>query len=225
MLGLFVAKAALDTVEKILDTIGCEGSLGTAPTFPFGCVGTSAPGCIAWGIIKGIAFALGAVYEGFEFCNGTVDGAELGSAFDYIQIIHADLNDHDRGLTTRFNTMDKFLFNFRNLNLRQRIEDNIGSPEDSPIALFTLPRRVCMSTELETLQATDPYAPEVIAGCGLLELVMDIVRSAIEMHREAGQNVHNAQQEYDTAVVHYNNGEWKLAFTRLRNAYRDAVRP
>jgi len=121
--------------------------------------------------------------------------------------------------------MDKFLFNFRNLNLRQRIEDNIGSPEDSPIALFTLPRQVCMTTELETLQATDPYAPEVIAGCGLLELVMDIVRSAIDMNRIAGQNVHNAQQEYDTAVVHYNNGEWKLAFTRLRNAYRDAVRP
>ena len=225
MLGLFISKVAGDLAGTIADTVGCEGTLSTAPTAPFGCVGTNAPGCLAWAIVKGIALATNAIYEGFSFCNGGVDGAELGAAFDYIQIIHADLHDHDRGLTTRFNTMDKFLFNFRNLNLRQRIEDNIGSPEDSPIALFALPRQVCISTELETLQATDPYAPEVIAGCGLLELVMDIVRSAIDMNRVAGQDVHNAQEEYDTAVVHYNNGEWKLAFTRLRNAYRDAVRP
>jgi len=225
MLALFIVKVAGDVAGQIADTVGCEGSLGTAPTAPAGCVGTSAPGCVIWAIVKSIAVALNWVFEASTFCNEEVDGAELGAAFENIQIIHADLHDHDRGLTTRFNTMDKFLFNFRNLNLRQRIEDNIGSPEDSPIALFTLPRQVCMTTELETLQATDPYAPEVIAGCGLLELVMDIVRSAIDMNRIAGQNVHNAQEEYNTAVVHYNNGEWKLAFTRLRNAYRDAVRP
>jgi len=225
MLALMILKDAGDLAFTIADTVACQGMLFTVPMVPIGCNGTSAPGCIAWLIIKTVANVTNAIFEGFSFCNGGVDGAELGAAFDYIQIIHADLNDHDRGLTTRFNTMDKFLFNFRNLNLRQRIEDNIGSPEDSPIALFTLPRQVCMTTELETLQATDPYAPEVIAGCGLLELVMDIVRSAIDMNRIAGQNVHNAQQEYDTAVVHYNNGEWKLAFTRLRNAYRDAVRP
>ena len=225
MLGLFILKVAGDLAGTIADTIGCEGSLVTVPIFPAGCVGTSAPGCLVWAIVKGIALATNAIFEGFSFCNGGVDGAELGAAFENIQIIHADLHDHDRGLTTRANTTDKFLFNFRNLNLRQRIEDNIGSPEDSPIALFTLPRQVCISTELETLQAKDPYAPEVIAGCGLLELVMDTVRSAIDMHFVAGQDVHNAEAEFAAATVHYNNGKWKLAFTRLRNAYRDAVRP
>jgi hypothetical protein len=225
MLGLFILKVAGDLAGTIADTVGCEGTLVTVPLFPLGCVGSSAPGCLVWAIVKGIALATNAIFEGFSFCNGGVDGAELGAAFENIQIIHADLHDHDRGLTTRANTTDKFLFNFRNLNLRQRIEDNLGSPEDSPIALFTLPRKVCMSTELETLQATDPYAPEVIAGCGLLELVQDIVRSAIDMHFAAGQDVHNAEAEFAAAMVHYNNDEWKLAFTRLRNAYRDAVRP
>jgi hypothetical protein len=45
------------------------------------------------------------------------------------------------------------------------------------------------------------------------------------MNAVAGQNTHNAEAEFDAAVEHYNNGEWKLAFTRFRNAYRDAVRP
>ncbi|MBM4329589.1 MAG: hypothetical protein FJ118_20815 [Deltaproteobacteria bacterium] len=225
MLGLFIVKSALATVEKILDTIGCEGSLGTAPTAPAGCVGTSAPGCIGWGIVKGIALLLEAVYEGFEFCNGTVDGAELGAAYTNIGIIHADLHDHDRGLTTRFNTMDHFLFNFRNSELASRMAANLASPKDGPIASFALPRSVCISTDLETLQRTDRFAPEVIAGCGLLELISDTVRSAIDMNRLAGQSVHNAEAEFQAAVNHYNNGDWKLAYARFRSAYREAVRP
>ena len=224
MLGLHIGKAVLDLVALGADNLLCEGTLVTV-SWLFGCFGTTIPQCLIWAILQEIALVMNAVYDGFSFCNANIDTAELEQGRVNTRIIHADLAEHDRGLTTRFNTMDKFLFNFRNLNLRQRIEDNIGSPEDSPIALFTLPRKVCISTELETLQATDPYAPEVIAGCGLLELVMDIVDSAIKMHQTAGQDVHNAQVEYDAAKVHYNNGKWKLAFTRLRNAYRDAVRP
>ena len=224
MLDLFKLKVIGDVADLVGEIIGCEATLVVVP-FLFGCYGTSVPGCIAWGILKGIALATNAIFEGFSFCIEWIDDAEQEVGRVNTTIIHADLAEHDRGLTTRANTMDKFLFNFRNLNLRQRIEDNIGSPEDSPIALFTLPRKVCISTELETLQATDPFAPEVIAGCGLLELVMDIVQSAIDMHTIAGQNVHDAQKEYDAAVVHYNDGKWKLAFTRFRNAYRDAVRP
>ncbi len=224
MLGLLALKVAGDVASFVGEIVGCEATLIVVP-FLFGCYGTSAPGCIAWGVLKGIALATKAIYEGFSFCNGGIDSAELGAAYENIGITHADLAEHDKGLTTRFNTTDKFLFHFRNLNLRQRIEDNLASKEDAPIALFALPRSVCMSTELETLQVTYPYAPEVIAGCGLLEMVRDIVRSAIDMHSTAGQDVHNAEAEFAAAMVHYNNGEWKLAFTRFRNAYRDAVRP
>jgi hypothetical protein len=225
MLDLFKLKVIADIADTTADTIGCEGTLVTVPIFPAGCVGSSAPGCLAWAITKELALLANSVFEGFSFCIERIDAAELEAARQNMRIIHADLAEHDKGLTIRFNTTDKFLFHFRNLNLRQRIEDNLGSPEDSPIALFTLPRKVCMSTELETLQATDPYAPEVVAGCGLLELVMDIVDSAIEMHKTAGQDVHNAEAEFAVAEAHYNNGEWKLAFARLRNAYRDTVRP
>ena len=225
MLGLFIVKVAGDLAETIAETIGCEGTLVTVPLFPLGCVGSNAPGCLVWAIVKEIALVANAVYEGFSFCNGGVDGAELGAAFENIQIIHADLADHDRGLTTRFNTTDKFLFNFRNSELASRIEANLASPEDDPIALFALPRQVCMSTELETLQATDPFAPEVIAGCGLLELVSDIVRSAIDMTIVAGGSVNNAEAEFQAAVDHYNNGEYKLAYARFRKAYREAVKP
>jgi len=154
-----------------------------------------------------------------------VDSATIQALYEDTKIVHADLAMHDGNLHTRFNWTDKFLFNFRNLNLRLNIEANLASPDDEPHALLALPRHVCISTELETLQATDPYAPEVIAGCGLLELVRDTVEKAIEMTLVAGESVHDAQAEFDAAVVHYNNGEWKLAYTRFRNAYRDALRP
>jgi len=181
--------------------------------------------CIVQKVFDCIIFGIEIIRDGFDLCNGMVDSATIQALYEDTKIVHADLAMHDGNLHTRFNWTDKFLFNFRNLNLRLNIEANLASPDDEPHALLALPRHVCISTELETLQATDPYAPEVIAGCGLLELVRDTVEKAIEMTLVAGESVHDAQAEFDAAVVHYNNGEWKLAYTRFRNAYRDALRP
>ncbi|MBM4329588.1 MAG: hypothetical protein FJ118_20810 [Deltaproteobacteria bacterium] len=149
-----------------------------------------------------------------------VDSATIQALFEDTKIVHADLAMHDGNLHTRFNTTDKFLFNFRNLNLRLNIEANLASPEDEPHALLALPRRICISTDLETLQQTEPFAPEVIAGCGQLELVRDTVQSAIDMNKTAGQNVTSAETEFQAAVNHYNNGAWKLAYARFRSAYQ-----
>ncbi len=181
--------------------------------------------CVMKSVLDGIQLAVQEVYDGFAFCNGNVTSATIQALYEDTKIVHADLTMHDGNLHTRFNWTDKFLFNFRNLNLRLNIEANLASPDDEPHALLALPRSVCVSTELETLQATDPYAPEVIAGCGLLELVRDTVRAAIDMTTIAGESVHDAEAEFAAAEAHYKNGEWKLAFTRFRNAYRDAVRP
>ena len=141
------------------------------------------------------------------------------------EIIHADLDDHDQNLTTRSNWTDRFIFDFRSLNLRLNIEANLASPDDDPHALLALPRAVCITPELEALQLSDPFASEVIAGCGLLEVVSDTVRSAIDMNKIAGQDVNNAEAEFSAAVEHYDDGEWKLAYARFRKAYREAVRP
>ena len=62
-------------------------------------------------------------------------------------------------------------------------------------------------------------------GCGLLEVVSDMVRSAIDMNLAAGESVHNAEAEFDAAVKHYEDGERKLAYARFRKAYREAMRP
>jgi len=133
---------------------------------------------------------------------------------------------HDQNLTTRFNWTDNDLFHFRNLNLRSRIEDNLASPEDDPISLFTLPGDICITTDLEVFDRNDPgaqFSSKRIAGCGLLEVVSDTVRSAIDMNQNAGQSINNAEAEFDAAVEHYNNGEWKLAYARFRKAYREAM--
>jgi hypothetical protein len=181
--------------------------------------------CIVKKVFDCVAFAVETIKDGFDLCNDMVDSATIQALYEDTKIVHADLAMHDENLHTRFNRTDKFLFNFRNLNLRLNIEANLASPDDEPHALLALPRKVCISTELETLQATDPYAPEVIAGCGLLELVRDTVEKAIEMTLVAGESVHDAEREFAMGVAHYNKGEWKLAYTRFRNAYRDALRP
>ena len=139
-------------------------------------------------------------------------------------------NKGGKELRAKFNWMDKFIFDFRNLNLQLEIEANLASPDDDPHGLYTLPRAICISGELEDLTNPssadyDPFAPEVIAGCGLLELVRDAVESAMLMHQNAGQDIDNARAEFDAAVAHYDNGEWKLAYARFRKAYREAVRP
>ncbi len=219
MFGLMITLDAMEAGGIILEVMCKEKTIvsGLNLQDPIQCAIKS--------VLDGIKLAVQEVHDGFDFCNGNVASARIQAVFEDTKIIHADLAEHDGNLHTRFNTTDKFLFNFRNLNLRLNIEANLASPDDEPHALLALPRDVCISTELETLQATDPYAPEVIAGCGLLELVRDTVQKAIEMTLVAGESVHDAEREFDAGVVHYNNGEWKLAYTRFRNAYRDALRP
>jgi hypothetical protein len=228
LFATLIAKTAAAVVEDPLDDLACEGTL-IVIALPFGG-GTSLPACVAWGIAKGILLAAEAVDEGLNFCNDAINGAELSAAYDNIKIIHAELAMADWNLTTRANWTDHFLFEFRNLNLRSRIEANLASPEDDPIVLFELPGDVCITTDLEVYDMNDPgqrYSADRIAGCGLLEVVSDTVRSAIDMTEIASgpDSVHNAKAEFQAAVDHYNHGEWKLAYARFRKAYREAVRP
>jgi hypothetical protein len=110
--------------------------------------------------------------------------------------------------------------------MRSRIEDNLASPEDDPIALFMLPGDVCVTSDLEVIDADNPrFSSGRIAGCGLLEVVSDTVRSAIDMQVVAGEDVNDAEAEFAAAVSHYGAQEWKLAYDRFRKAYREAVRP
>jgi hypothetical protein len=220
MFSFMIAIQASKVAEIVTETI-CDSKTVTCP----GSNVYDAVDCIPAAIAKGITVGLEMVNEGFDFCNGNVTSATIQALYEDTKIIHADLYDHDQNLTTRFNWMDKFLFDFRNLNLRLEIEANLASPDDDPHALLALPRSVCISTELEALQLSDPFASEVIAGCGLLEVVSDTVRSAIDMTINAGEGVNNAEAEFAAAVAHYNNGEWKLAYARFRKAYREAVRP
>ena len=217
LMGLIQAGKAGEIVAKVM----CSEKTATCPG-----VNVQDPvQCVAAVIIHTIVNITEDLRDGFAFCNGNVTSARIEALYHDTGIIHKDLHQHDQNLTTRFNWMDKFIFDFRNLNLRLEIEANLASPDDDPHALLALPRSVCISTELEALQQTDPFAPEVIAGCGLLEVVSDTVRSAIDMNINAGESVNNAEAEFDAAVQHYNNGEWKLAYARFRKAYREAVRP
>jgi hypothetical protein len=216
MVGLDAAKLAGVWLEAMCKekTVTCPGVNAQDPIQ-----------CTISAVAKGVISALEGTKDGFEWCNDALDAAMYQAMYQDTRIIHADLHEHDQNLTTRFNVTDHFLFDFRNLNLRLEIEANLASTNDDPQAVFALPRDVCFSTGLETLQQSDPFSPDVIAGCGLLEVVSDTVKSAIDMTRAAGQDVNNAQAEFDAAIQHYNNGEWKLAYARFRKAYREAARP
>jgi hypothetical protein len=218
--ALMVAINVAEGAEIVTETI-CKSKTVTCP----GSNVNDIVDCVPNAIAKGFTLGFKMLKEGFDFCNGNVASARIEALYHDTEIIHADLYDHDQNLTTRFNWMDRFLFDFRNLNLRLNIEANLASPDDDPHALLALPRAVCISPELEALQLTDPFASEVIAGCGLLEVVSDTVRSAMDMTINAGEGINNAEAEFDAAVEHYNNGEWKLAYARFRKAYREAVRP
>jgi hypothetical protein len=221
LIAVFAVAIRISELAEIITEAICKSKTVTCP-------GTNAQDivdCIPNAVAKGITLLLQAIKEGFDFCNGNVASARIEAVYHDTEIIHANLYDHDQNLTTRFNWTDKFLFDFRNLNLRLNIEANLASPDDDPHALLALPKSVCISPELEALQLTDPFASEVIAGCGHLELVSDTVRSAIDMTINAGEGVNNAEAEFSAAVESYDDGEWKLAYARFRKAYREAVRP
>lgn len=220
LLTSFVTKE----VDHFAEAAACEGTLFVVAV-PFGG-GSNLPGCLGWGILKGINLATEITMEGLKFCEGNIDYAEIVASDAYLQALHAELHMHDRGLTERFNTADQFLFDFRNLNLRSRIEANLASQNDDPVLLFTLPSDVCITTDLEVISTDNPeFSSARIAGCGLLELVRDAVRSTIDMTAIAGQSVNNAEAEFQAAVDHYNDGQWKEAYLRFRKAYREAVGP
>ena len=227
-LATLIATQVAKEVDDFAESAECEGTFFVVAV-PFGG-GSNLPGCLGWAVLKGLTLAANAVNEGLNFCIGAIDSAELEAARLDTIILHAELAMHDRNLTHRFNTIDQFLFHFRNLNLRSRIEANLASAEDDPIAMFYLPRRFCIRKDLEKKTDPnstdyDPFAPEVIAGCGLLEVVSDTVRSAIDMTLNSGQSVHNAEAEFQAAVSHYNNQQWKLAYDRFRKAYREVMKP
>jgi hypothetical protein len=217
LMGLIQIGRAGELVVKVM----CSEKTATCP----GVNIQDPPTCLASAIIHTVTNIIEDLNNGFKFCDGNAQSAMIEALYHDTEIIHADLDDHDQNLTTRFNWTDKFIFDFRNLNLRLEIEANLASPDDDPHALLALPRAVCISPELEALQLSDPFASEVIAGCGLLEVVSDTVRSAIDMTINAGESVNNAEAEFQAAVAHYDNGEWKLAYARFRKAYREAVRP
>jgi hypothetical protein len=224
-------KELLDLIEKAVEVadISCEVTVVICP-LPGG---TNVWGCVAKTVVQ-VALQVGkGILNYLEWCNGSINSAEIEGTFNNTQVLHADLDDHDQYLQARADAIDRFLFDFRNLNLRARIEANLASPEDDPVSLFALPGNICIKDDpqpggfnVEIMgDPNDPLTPERLRRCGLLEVVSDTVRSAIDLTSLAGQDVHNAEAEFDAAVEHYNNQEWKLAYARFRKAFREAVKP
>ncbi len=93
---------------------------------------------------------------------------------------------------------------------------NVPTPEptvDPAPVLLPLP------TGRAPFQVPDPREQ-----CGL-NLVKRIVEESILMNKMAGNDVHNADDAYAAAMVHFNAGRYKSAYLRFREAYRDAVQP
>jgi len=215
-------------VADFADEGGCEGTFFVVAV-PFGG-GSNLPGCLGWAVLKGLVLAADAVDEGLNFCIGRIDAAELEASRQNVRILHAELAMHDNNLTNRLNKTDNFLFHFRNLNLRSRIEANLASEMDDAVALFQLPNSTCIAgvKQLSAAEENDPsikFSSGRIASCGLLEVVSDTVKSAIDMTRNANGNLNNAEAERQAAIEHYQKGQFKLAYDRFRKAYRELTKP
>jgi hypothetical protein len=236
----FYDSVAIWTIQKVIDALelarswvelGCVSVIVVCPV-P-GEVGANFPSCIAAAVVDGLFATAKAILNGFSFCNGGIVSAQHEAIFNNTQILHSDLIDHEKHLNRRANAIDRFIFDFRNLNLRTRIEANLASPEDDPISLLTLPSSICIKEDPEpggfnveiVGKPNDPLTPERLRRCGLLEVVSDTVRSTIDMNLAAGQSVNNAEAEFQAAVAHFDAGEWKLSYARFRKAFREAVRP
>lgn len=226
LFGMMVAVDALKAVQIGLDT-WCKEKTVTCP-------GSDPQDPIACWIAAASKFVLNVtedVRAGFVYCNGNATSARIEAIWKDTRLLHKELYEHDQSLIERSVTDDQFLYDFRNLNLRLNVEADLAAPTDNPELFLALPRRFCVSDELEELTADpnnasyDPFAPDALAGCGLLEIVSDTVKSAIDMVKGANLSVNNAETEYQAALVHYQNQEWRLAFDRFRKAYREAVKP
>jgi hypothetical protein len=232
VLGFQITVDALKVVQIVAKNLS-EMTVVICPA-PGQPQGQAIPGAAAVEFLADMAgLLLGLVLDAFNMCIGAIDGAEILASFENTQILHADLDEHDKYLKARADTIDQFLFDFRNLNLRLNIEANLVSPEDNPNSLFALPSSICIKDDpqpggfnVEVVgDPNDPLTPERLRRCGLLEVVSDTVRSAIDMTSLAGQDVNNAEAEFQAAVEHFDAGEWKLSYARFRKAYREAVRP
>ena len=73
-----------------------------------------------------------------------------------------------------------------------------------------------------------PMPPTVLADrreqCGIT-LVKRIVDEAIQLNKLAGNDVHDADNFFAAANIHFVAGRWKEAYLRYREAYRAAVQP
>jgi hypothetical protein len=94
------------------------------------------------------------------------------------------------------------LASFRDIAIRQRIEDDlIRNATTDRIGLFETPQ----------------------AQGGLLEVAMAIVQDTLTKRQAAGADVKGASKDFQQAQTDYSNRAFKNAYTSLRKAYQTAV--
>jgi hypothetical protein len=228
VLAVLIASFVTREADDFAEAAGCQGTLFIVCA-PFGG-GTNVPGCLGWGILKGINLATQAVLEGLNYCVGAIDFAEAGWSWELSKLNHAESAMMADNFRQRMNTTENFIHHFRNQELRGRIEENLASPDDNPVASFALPGTVCTLAGYEAFDATDladQFSPARLANCGLLELAREIVDETQDVVVEANgpDSINNAAAEFAAGEAHYAVGEWRRAYDRYRKAYREAVGP
>lgn len=176
-------------------------------------------------------------YDNVTLCEGFIDGAEATASYQRLGYIHGEVGDVKAGIaglgagiTSGFDTVNRklevangkldtaiskanvilskldaqhdFLEGFRTLTVRMAIEENLTGNGNGKVSLFQLPG---------------------MFG-GYLEVVRQIVLETIQGNRAAGQQVYNAQKEFDRGNDALQKGNYKTAFDQYRKAYAEAVK-
>lgn len=140
------------------------------------------------------------INTGIQHISSSSTGAEVTANYLRLDHIHTDVDIVQDSLDSHIADFQVW----KEFSLRTRIEINLSGHGSHPhsIAIFQL--------------------PEIFGG--YLELVREIVEITITMMKDAGQDIHNANEKLIKGDEKFAAGEYKKAYKEYGKSYREATK-
>lgn len=210
---------ALEAVSLPLQYL-CKGDIEVLG-FEATNVVTCPIGVIATSILVGFSTVL----DTLDFCAGLINSAEIEAGFENSGRIMARLIEHDAYMQQSFENGQTFLQDLERSVASEAMGRNLASSDDAPVALFLLPESVCRELPGPENDVRYTLPDGSVVGprrqCGLIEEIDRTVASLRNLVAESGLGTNNADAELAAARALKSQGEYKAAYARYRNAYRE----
>lgn len=146
------------------------------------------------------------IHANVNLCEGDINDAELAASYRRLEYIHYEMDTVQTDLVGLHAKMDSHILDFsewKKFSVRLQIEINLAGhgSHPHPIAIFQLPEQFG----------------------GLLDEVRGIVRETIELMVVAGEDIKDAEKEYQRGDKEYYSENYKFAYEYYAQAYRAAT--